>query len=280
MLASVLAFVLTQAQPAPAPAAGPVHRPPRQIAGSFSNADYPPDAMAAEIQGDVRVRLSVDAAGRVAGCDVIESSANASLDAAACALIRERFLFEPGLDEEGRVVAATVNRRVTWRLPVFRPDPFISSVAVFIGDVRAGRLVGCRKEDGAGALLPDPRNECQNRLSQDLSWVDRPETVVTLRHVVALHVPPGARFTVPPAWGDSLYRGQADVTRGQGGHEFVCFQRSLASDSRVVSARRLGGVSVCQMWRGGFYGPPRSGEPRRGYVTVGTYVVRIPPPGA
>lgn len=88
----------------------------RHVAGEIGQADYPRAAWRARAGGAVSARLSVDAEGRVTGCEVIGSSGNDALDEATCRLIRERFRYAPALDEAGRLVPSVMGWRQTWWL--------------------------------------------------------------------------------------------------------------------------------------------------------------------
>jgi TonB family protein len=85
--------------------------------------DYPPDALREGRQGRVRIRLDVDAQGRVSRCTVIKSAGAQSLDAAACRLMQARARFEPARDRKGRAVPDQVKTSVTWRLAASTFDP-------------------------------------------------------------------------------------------------------------------------------------------------------------
>ncbi len=78
---------------------------------------YPPAARVARQEGDVAMMLSIDAAGKVARCDVTETSLSASLDAAACELVRSEGRFRPALDSNGKPVRGTLPAIFRWVLP-------------------------------------------------------------------------------------------------------------------------------------------------------------------
>ncbi|HEY0027772.1 MAG TPA: energy transducer TonB [Allosphingosinicella sp.] len=82
----------------------------------FSDADYPADALRAEAQGRVEVRLHIGADGIVSACDVIASSNFASLDSTTCRVLTERARFRPARDAAGKAVSDTVVTSITWKL--------------------------------------------------------------------------------------------------------------------------------------------------------------------
>lgn len=88
--------------------------PPRQIRGSLSFADLPPDLRAEGFGGTVGVRYNVGIDGRVGACAVTTSSGRATLDEATCRLIQQRFRFKPARDGSGHPVSVTVVENHTW----------------------------------------------------------------------------------------------------------------------------------------------------------------------
>jgi protein TonB len=95
------------AQPASerGPASFAVPGGPKGNPGSwFTDSDYPADAKRAGAQGSVSLLLSVDTAGKVAGCRVTASSGNASLDNATCRLAERRGRFNVQKDAEGNAL--------------------------------------------------------------------------------------------------------------------------------------------------------------------------------
>jgi protein TonB len=89
----------------------------RQLAGSLTRADYPPEALRAGAEGTTRVRFTVNASGRVSDCAITTSSRNAALDAKVCSVLRERYRFDPARDSAGNAVAEERTQRFTWILP-------------------------------------------------------------------------------------------------------------------------------------------------------------------
>jgi protein TonB len=86
--------------------------------GSLSGErDYPRAARKAGVEGSVAVRFTVEPSGRVSGCTVIRSSANAELDTTTCRLIEQRFRYRPARDSEGRPVPEVISRTFDWLLP-------------------------------------------------------------------------------------------------------------------------------------------------------------------
>jgi protein TonB len=79
--------------------------------------DYPRAARAAGVEGSVAVRFTVEPSGRVSGCQVIRSSANAELDATTCRLIEQRFRYRPARDAAGNPVPEVIFRTFDWMLP-------------------------------------------------------------------------------------------------------------------------------------------------------------------
>jgi TonB family protein len=77
---------------------------------------YPAAAFAARREGNVGVRLVIDAAGRLAGCTTMRPSGEASLDRHACPYLMRNALFHPALDSEGRRIPRTLDATLSYRL--------------------------------------------------------------------------------------------------------------------------------------------------------------------
>jgi TonB family protein len=109
----------TASAPAPAAAAvatgktkGPM--PLGNPATWFTDSDYPPDARKRGEQGQVKVVLSLDALGRVAGCTVVKSSNSAKLDLLTCELLKKRARFAPATNAKGVAIASSYPVGATW----------------------------------------------------------------------------------------------------------------------------------------------------------------------
>lgn len=84
--------------------------------GAIRDRDYPKSASRAKVGGEVEVRFTIEASGRVTGCRVSRSSGDAALDATTCRLIEERFRFKPATDAAGDAVASSYGWRQSWWL--------------------------------------------------------------------------------------------------------------------------------------------------------------------
>ncbi len=83
----------------------------------FREDDYPTSALAAGTQGQVSIRLTVTAEGRVGDCNVVLSSGNAAIDERSCLVARRRGRFRPARDRAGRRVAIPVIYSIAWVIP-------------------------------------------------------------------------------------------------------------------------------------------------------------------
>jgi len=88
--------------------------PPRWRKGRLSNSDYPETLGVAGAGGTVSVRYTVATTGRVTACAVTRSSGHSALDDLTCRLIRQRFVFEPSRDPDGRPVPSVVVENHEW----------------------------------------------------------------------------------------------------------------------------------------------------------------------
>ncbi|KGB58765.1 TonB-like protein precursor [Sphingopyxis sp. LC363] len=84
--------------------------------GTIRDRDYPREASRAKTGGEVEVRFTIEASGRVSGCRVTRSSGDASLDETTCRLIEERFRFKPATNAAGEAIASPYGWRQTWWL--------------------------------------------------------------------------------------------------------------------------------------------------------------------
>lgn len=84
--------------------------------GTIRDRDYPREASRAKTGGEVEVRFTIEASGRVSGCRVTRSSGDASLDRTTCDLIEERFRFKPATNAAGEPVASQYGWRQSWWL--------------------------------------------------------------------------------------------------------------------------------------------------------------------
>ena len=84
--------------------------------GTIRDSDYPREASRAKVGGEVEVRFTIEATGRVTGCRVTRSSGDASLDATTCRLIEERFRFKPATNAAGDAIRSPYGWRQSWWL--------------------------------------------------------------------------------------------------------------------------------------------------------------------
>lgn len=84
--------------------------------GAIRDRDYPREASRAKAGGEVEVRFTIEASGRVSGCRITRSSGDASLDRTTCNLIEERFLFKPATNAAGDPITSQYGWRQTWWL--------------------------------------------------------------------------------------------------------------------------------------------------------------------
>jgi protein TonB len=82
--------------------------------GRIRKSDYPKSAYRDHAGGTVFLRIAVGADGRVSDCTIEESSGRADLDAATCALVRERWRYQPARDAAGNAVPDVVHMAQIW----------------------------------------------------------------------------------------------------------------------------------------------------------------------
>ena len=117
----VIAPAVPTAPPAPPAPARVAARP---AIGNVSSCapgpdDYPAVALKEEATGTTRVRFTVDAAGKLAGAEIVRSAgasrAHKALDRVAISKLSE-CKFSPGLDENGRAVGGAFDVEYVWKL--------------------------------------------------------------------------------------------------------------------------------------------------------------------
>lgn len=92
-------------------------KPPTELQDKFwiSGADYPADALRADWQGYVVVRLNVDATGDVTDCAVVVSSGWKSVDKLTCGKAVAWAKFHPAIGRDGQPAAAVRISKVVFR---------------------------------------------------------------------------------------------------------------------------------------------------------------------
>lgn len=78
--------------------------------------NYPSDALRAEKEGRVGVRVTIGPDGRVTACSVTSPSGTSSLDAAACDGMTRYARFDPALDDAGHPTTGTFATAIVYKL--------------------------------------------------------------------------------------------------------------------------------------------------------------------
>lgn len=101
-------------------------RPPRWLRGRLRDSDYPRGLGEAGVRGRVGVRYVVETDGRVTNCSVTRSSGSSLLDDTTCALIEQRFRYDPARDRYGRPIRSNLIESYEWLVedePDFEDEP-------------------------------------------------------------------------------------------------------------------------------------------------------------
>jgi TonB family protein len=153
MIAPLLALALT----ASAPQSGvPVPPTPANNPGDWIHtADYPAAALRAEASGATAFRVTVAPEGVVSECAITQSSGNPALDEATCRLVRQRAVFNPARDPQGKPTIGTYSNRVRWTIPEFRQPPQPGLVTRSYDIERNGTISHCRIEIVAGSFIQE-----------------------------------------------------------------------------------------------------------------------------
>lgn len=83
----------------------------------FSTDDYPASSLRNNEQGTTAVRITVGTDGRVADCQVTQSSGSSALDAATCSIIRRRAKYTPARNDDGSAAQGSDAVRIRWVVP-------------------------------------------------------------------------------------------------------------------------------------------------------------------
>lgn len=256
------AFLLASAAgPSQQPAAdsGPV--PPRMIAGSISNGDYPSEAIRERAQGNTRMVISVAADGNVTDCRIAQSSGSQALDDRSCAIVRERFRFSPGRDAQGAAVPGQYQQSVRWVLPDLVSTPFAPFLTTITASLRDGQITSCiTREDGQQYELP--LDQCQPVFSQYPGWESLRSGLTSASHVLAFTPQGGRPPGYQPEWGEL--------------HEQFEIGIRIGPDGRVTGCALAGGSAFSECPDGANFVDmfEASSEPeRRGRITIAMFFV-------
>ena len=274
-----LFMAIVTAQPAPAQ---PTPTAARQIAGSISDADYPPSAIRAGEQGTAAMQINVDEAGSVTSCEILESSGSAALDSASCALVTQRFRYEPARNSQGKAVPGIIRRRINWVLPADAPGlpslaPFRSFWAIYTAKVEGKEVRSCSVQGVGTPSTPVPAEVCARLFDPILAWATQRGGVASLTQVVAFTVAGQLPPPVQAQWGQVLFRADADVTVGPHGGNARC---TVTRMERAPDAGPLAPADPCSLSGGGvvlFEPAGDAAAPREGRAIIATFAERAPP---
>ena len=83
----------------------------------FTSDDYPASALRAERQGEVRYILTIDAGGKVRGCQADGPEGAADLESATCDALMARAQFNPATDARGKPTVGEFEGSIKWTVP-------------------------------------------------------------------------------------------------------------------------------------------------------------------
>lgn len=122
----------------------------------FTETNYPFWAHKYADEGNLRFRVSVDAAGRAVGCQIVETAEYDTLNQPTCDLIMARARFTPATDRRGRPIASVYSRHVRWQLENREPWPVTDNYTRVVISLDAAGTQQCRTETSPGEEI-DPR---------------------------------------------------------------------------------------------------------------------------
>jgi TonB family protein len=138
---------------APADAPADKRQPPRVL--NFVQPDYPPDAKAKGLEGQVTLQLEIDATGKVTGATVVNPAGNGFDESALAAA--KKLEFSPATRANGKPAPARILYRFTFKLdekkdPVEPTGP-TEPTAAEVKQALRGTVLGVA-EDGKGDEAP------------------------------------------------------------------------------------------------------------------------------
>ena len=96
---------------------------PPQMAGYYYQdyrpkiEDFPQQAIADWVEGNVELALHISPKGELADCKIVKSSENQALDAASCGYVASKAKFRPAKDANGDFTDGRITTGVAWTLP-------------------------------------------------------------------------------------------------------------------------------------------------------------------
>ena len=103
--------------PPPQPRVSQTARARGDLHSLFSTDDYPASSLRNNEQGTTGVRITVGTDGRVADCQVTQSSGSSALDSATCSIIRRRAKYTPAKNDDGSAAMGSDSVRIRWVVP-------------------------------------------------------------------------------------------------------------------------------------------------------------------
>jgi len=82
----------------------------------FPPESYPAEAKAASEEGRTEFSLDIDAAGRITGCNIVQSSGSDLLDSTTCSQLIGNGRFKPALDRNGKPMPGSWTSAMRWEL--------------------------------------------------------------------------------------------------------------------------------------------------------------------
>jgi TonB family protein len=107
-------FIATSASAAAAAVAGAVALSPAALISDPGYRDIELRTNGSRASGEVIYALTIDPAGRIEGCKVVDSSGSTHLDSLSCLNARRNLRFSGARDDAGRPAYSVVRQRIVW----------------------------------------------------------------------------------------------------------------------------------------------------------------------
>jgi TonB family protein len=234
----------------------------------FRSEDYPDDALKAEREGQVRLRVLVSPTGDVISCDLMKSSGVDSLDRQSCDLLRRRGWFAPARDSQGAAIAGVTELPIRWSLEPQRYAEVATFNRLTMPVAKDGKMPSCKFEV---FVLGEKQRE--EDCSADVEF--QATTWGQIKHVRGRNLISEFHLLSPthhPRPGE----GGGEHTMIRTMVDFEVDDEGKATDCKVIEDNTEGFLEPCAMIIGQDmrFGKPRPGKPHPRFRLLGIIYTR------
>ena len=238
----------------------------------ITEADYPADALAAKAKGAVEVSLSIGPDGKPIACQVRAPNANASLNAATCALLMERARF--ATQSSGGVFPSSFRQRVQWQIASANPIAAIATGLVATSVISPTGILGKCTEESYGDIGIKDLSGCD--LLQNAAMLERlasrPLTnFINVSMKLAIEPAPADTIAVQASRSSLLHKPVIAV-------QFRVKKTGFVDNCQMtLVAVEFGGANICDAFsktEAGFKPDPKASIPKQMRLTIDLWFER------